>query len=880
MADIETKAQQATTENGGTVVACFRMRQVFFLKWLAKANAVYNPKTLAAGLPSRDGMCYPVTRVLPTATFLNHDETLRTGQHAPRGLGVMLLMLFNCLSITYAGTHATVSPGWTAPDQYGYNYFDFYPDAETACKVVYSRFPDFADKYHHYTITRKLSDYGMIEAQCWYDPRRDNLPPTASEGVNRFWYCVDHSGDMLPVHKDTQCPDDCPENSTFNNVTFSCEVGNQKGTPDPTCDIPKTDNPISISAGNKVLRETDYVNSGITDLSFIRMYNSTSSVDFDNKQGFQWRNRFNYSITFNNQSGNQLVHRPGGKVFTFAPIGSNWRPDPDITDKLVEFKDTAGVRTGWVYTVDATGEVETYDTKGKLLSIKNRGGLVQTMTYSCTTSRIGCPVPTPVTIAPFDDLLIKVTDSFGRSLHFIYDLSGRLTKVINPQGGVNNYGYDSNSNLTSVTYPDGKTKTYLYENKVFIHALNGINDENNNRYATYRYDAAGRAYDEELAPALNLPATKKIDHNNLVYNVDSTGNPTSTVVTDALGSKRTYNFTTILGVVKSTGQSQPGGAGCSASASNITYDINGNVASRTDFDGHKTTYRYDMARNLETSRTEGLTTAGAATPATRTMTTTWHPKWRLPLVTADYTGTTASGTPVKKITNVYDTKGNLTSFTESDPARNLNRTTTITYTYSTAVPGLVLKKVVNGPRTDVNDVTTYSYYPHNAVCTASAAPPLINPITGTSPANLGCRGQLLKVTNALNQTITYNRYNHHGQVEQMTDANGLVTVSTYDLRQRLTSQKVGTELTKLTYDNAGQIIQLTLPDNSFLKYRYDAAHRLIQVQDTLGNKVVYTLDAAGNRIKEQTKDPTGVLAKTLTRSYDALNRLQKTTGLE
>jgi hypothetical protein len=33
----------------------------------------------------RDGVCYPVTHVLPTVMLLNHAETLRTGQHAPSG---------------------------------------------------------------------------------------------------------------------------------------------------------------------------------------------------------------------------------------------------------------------------------------------------------------------------------------------------------------------------------------------------------------------------------------------------------------------------------------------------------------------------------------------------------------------------------------------------------------------------------------------------------------------------------------------------------------------------------------------------------------------------------------------------------------------------
>jgi YD repeat-containing protein len=139
---------------------------------------------------------------------------------------------------------------------------------------------------------------------------------------------------------------------------------------------------------------------------------------------------------------------------------------------------------------------------------------------------------------------------------------------------------------------------------------------------------------------------------------------------------------------------------------------------------------------------------------------------------------------------------------------------------------------------------------------------------------------LQSITNALNQITTYDRYNHHGQVEQMTDANGLATSSTYDLRQRLLTRTTGTEITTLTYDNVGQVTQLTLPDASTLNYTYDAAHRLTDVQDNLGNKVHYTLDSEGNRTNEITTDPNNALTKTLTRSYDALNRLQQVTGVE
>ena len=660
-------------------------------------------------------------------------------------------------------------------------------------------------------------------------------------------------------------------------------------------DRPFTQHPINIGTGNKYLLQAYYTGVDTSGLQIEHSYNSGGNLS-NLSMGPIWQHYYDKRVLFDS-AGYVTIARHDGRSSLFKPNGAGGYQSyhNDLRDILLELKDAGGARTGWTYTVEATGEVETYDANGRLLSIADRAGLTQSMTYSCTTVSASCPVPTPSNIAPIAGLLIQVTDNVSRSLHFTYDSTFRIPSMTNPAGGVYTYAYDTNNNLSSVTYPDGKVKTYLYGGTagesvnvsatpdigvVYTNSLTGIVDENGSRYATYRYDAAGRAYDEELAPALGASTGQPIERNNLVYNVDASGNPTSTVVTDSRGSARTYNFTTILGVVKSTGQSQPAGAGCAASAAALTYDVNGNIASRTDFKGNKTTYAYDMSRNLETSRTEGLTSAGVATAATRTITTTWHPTWRLPLVTAEYTGATATGTALRSTTNVYDAKGNITSITEADPVRSTSRTTTMTYTYSTAVPGLVLTKVVDGPRTDVSDISTYTYYPHDATCTPSSATPIVDPITNTSPANLGCRGQLQSMTNALNQTTTYNRYNHHGQIEQMTDANGLVTSSTYDLRQRLLSRTTGTETTSLTYDGVGQVTQLTLPDASSLNYTYDAAHRLTDVQDSLGNKVHYTLDTEGNRTNETTTDPSNQLTKTLSRSYDALNRLQQVIGVQ
>lgn len=68
---------------------------------------------------------------------------------------------------------------------------------------------------------------------------------------------------------------------------------------------------------------------------------------------------------------------------------------------------------------------------------------------------------------------------------------------------------------------------------------------------------------------------------------------------------------------------------------------------------------------------------------------------------------------------------------------------------------------------------------------------------------------------------------------------------------------------------------MTLSDGSSLSYTYDAAHRLTQMSDSLGNKIVYTLDAMGNRTAEDTYDPSGTLHRTHTRVINSLNEVSQ-----
>jgi YD repeat-containing protein len=144
-------------------------------------------------------------------------------------------------------------------------------------------------------------------------------------------------------------------------------------------------------------------------------------------------------------------------------------------------------------------------------------------------------------------------------------------------------------------------------------------------------------------------------------------------------------------------------------------------------------------------------------------------------------------------------------------------------------------------------------------------------------------GDLQSITNAAGHVTQYTQYDRAGRVRQMVDPKGVVTDTVYTPRGWIASTSVTppggvARTTTYSYDNAGQLTGVVMPDATTLTYSYDAAHRLTGVTDAKGNTVTYTLDAMGNRVAEQVKDPQGNLQRNITRVYDALNRVQQTTG--
>jgi RHS repeat-associated protein len=583
-------------------------------------------------------------------------------------------------------------------------------------------------------------------------------------------------------------------------------------------------NPCDAATGNKFQEETDY--SGPTGLRFTRYYNSDAST-VTASMGKLWRSEFDRRLEFPNLASN------GGKFNTGNPRVYAHRPDGKILWFTFDLTSATSVAAGTrerLYRIDSqTWELVTPDgareryvlrsnaaqtaSFGRLEKITFRGGRTLTLAYT-TADRLG-----------------SIRDDFGHTLSFTF-ASGRVSAITDPAGNKVLYQYNVQGHLSAVIYPDttpanandNPRRLYNYADSTNVGALTSIIDESGATFATWMYDSSRRV-------TLNQHASGA-EQVTLTYNADGT-----TSVGFASGKTSTIAFQILNSVPRTTGVTT--GSDLVANS----YDANGFLTSSTDARGNSTLYAHD-ALGFETSRTEAVGSA-----AERVVTTTWNSSFDAP------NSVTAAGL-TKLFT--YDANGNISTRTFVDSLAIPSTSRVWTYTHDAY--GRVLTE--NGPRTDVADMTTYTYYS----CT-----------TGFQ-----C-GQVNTITNSANHVVTYNTYDAHGRPTQITDANGLVTRFAYDVLQRITDRCVGGtlpscvggELTRFEYWPTGLLKQITSPDGSTIQYAYDNAQRLTQIQDGHGNKITYTLDGMGNRTTEAIYDSSNTLKRTHSRVYNSLNQLWK-----
>lgn len=672
-----------------------------------------------------------------------------------------------------------------------------------------------------------------------------NCTPTLDGGLGA---CSGYGGfdDGTYYWADTEQSDNSDEDSTTKMNVYKgvsqCKSGSLEAS-SKTCEVPgtrenngnscpKQGNPIAFGSGNKFQVETDFQGSGTLPLVVTRTYNSNEIF-----VGKFWR--FSYSRHLKVSATEVLAFTDGGKMTRFEDVGGVWTPWSNNPQKLVEL--TAGFEL-----THPNGITETYDSEGLLTNIENRAGQAITLSYA-------------------NDRLSSVNHFSGRSLTYAYDTQGRIADIQTPEGNHYTYGWDSSGYLASVGYPDATpsdpddnpSKQYLYEferlgninhpdcsmpdggwgaggmpsdiastcyENPSAFLLTGIIDEKGDRYATWDYDSSGRGILSE--------------HNGGAERYEFTYNEDSKVtIKNPLGRDTIYSLEVFNGLARVKEVAGQPAAICGAMTSAMSYDANGYKETHTDNEGNVTQYVHD-AEGRETSRTEAF-----GTPQARTITTSWHSTHRVP---------TQIVRPGQTINMTYDSAGRMLTRslvdtqTQTVPYTTTNNARTTTYTYNSS--GLV--ETIDGPRAGATDVTTFTY---------------------------DANGDLKTTTDAAGHVTEVVSRNARGLPTQIKDANNLVTEIDYHPRGWILSRTVkssqGDSVTTFSYDQVGQLVQMTMPDGSAISYEYDAAHRLVSIENNLQERIEYTLDAAGNRLSESVKGPGGTNSRTQQQTFDELSRL-------
>lgn len=613
-------------------------------------------------------------------------------------------------------------------------------------------------------------------------------------------------------------------------------------------------NPCYPATGDKERIEPDFEFAGRT---FERNYHSLRQFPAQ-KFAPGWGHSYSQSVgTFISSPHDYYYVSEHGhaETFKFGPTAATAYSSSNSGRKMVR---TPGDLSVGVDVIEPNGDVKAFDRYGVLQSITNPS----------------TPKQDVFLFYDYFGRLASVADLSGRSITFVYVLD-RLAKIVPPDASEIEYRYDSQRNLTEVEHA-GLVRQYHYGEpglgQAGSHQLTGITSETGERYATFSYDALGRVTSSRLQSGTGEVAVTTLAYvSNAQVDVTT---PTGLVKTYTIADG---DYRRILAI------SDAGGT------SSFNYDGVEVINQRTARDGSITSFGYQGGYLASVNYAVGTADERRTTYVRNAANQVTRQKTEAKQGTSWVTSNDRSF--------AYDGAGRQTAACEHDVlvagasaytcGSSANAPTGVrqsrtAYCESGDIgagicPIVGLVKSIDGPRTDVSDLTTFTYRQ-------------ADDRTGCDTGG-AChyKGDLWKVTDALGRVTETIRSDRMGRVTRTKDANGIFTDFEYHAKGWLTARKVrGTNdavetddaITRYEYNNVGQVKKVIQPDGAFVSFVYDDALRLKEISDNFGNTLTYGLDGAGNRIQEDTRDPGAVLRRTLSRVYDQLGQLETLADAE
>ncbi len=502
------------------------------------------------------------------------------------------------------------------------------------------------------------------------------------------------------------------------------------------------------------------------------------------------------------------------------------------------------------YTLDSAGEATTqtdglnhstaatYDADHDILSRTDSDNNTTTFSYGYIGPN-GCTGLVTQTVQPKIQAYSPLNASMDAVVtSYTYDpLLHDVIQMTKPEGGIVRYGYDGHHSVITMTVQlNPSTLTW--------------------RGSVTAYDQYGEVISMVDGRGVSVSANGTATLNN------SAALYTQRMGYDAQGDQTSASTSPITTTL-------PGGTTQASTPVTTTYsfDGDGDKAGVTSANGNAIASAYDHLGRLVTA---------SDTPVLL------------------YNGTT--GTPGKALT--YDGNGNVIREVDANSGAT-------TSSYDPEGRAVMLTNPVSGTTVMTysatekvaeqdtrGNVTTYGYDPAGRLVQAS------DPVSGTVQYQLDPFGNMLVITSsdrttmapiqvearqydALNQVLTDTvtgpnsqalattiRYDHDGNVYQVQQPNGDVTINTYDAADQLRT----TEIDPGATSGATHAVQQS--------YAYDAAGDRIEGYDFDGRHSILTLDGAGRDVQALvvTTAPTGTTTITTTATYDPDgDTLQKTT---